>query len=537
MDSTSSISSSNILEADFSTPDRGFTEYEEMPCGGFNRLFRVKRYGRWFVLKGLKEEYVNQAFYMELLRKEFDLTIQLDHPNIVKVISRENDPLVGPSLLMEYIDGCTLSEFLKTKPSPAVRRKILFELLDAMRYFHSKQIIHRDLKPSNILITHNGHNVKIIDFGLSDADDYAVFKQPAGTVKYAAPEQMQQGSKIDARVDIYAFGKLLQLLFPMQYKAIARKCQNINPDLRFQAENDIVTQLKRARILKWTVAAISSVLVLVVIPLIWLFTQYSLVSVNSLVTEDVAEQLKSELEAKKHDLSAMEASKLHIDSVYAALEERLSEHYSFAPMDSFVTEDVVERLKKDLEAKNRNQPVMEASKRHIDSVYAALEEKLSEYYSHASGDSLVIDDFFEQLKKEYEEKKKSQLIMKEVQQHADSAFAAVEEKLKEIQYREFGQIIFPQCYLSLLNDWNLHYKKKFQVEKSLLAQCYNEYVHYLYELQLPIQAFISRMPSFIEYHKEGQISQDEYLRLYNLYNQESASYHEFLNKMNQMQVQ
>lgn len=484
MDSTSSISSSNILEADFAVPERGFSEYEEMPCGGFNRLFKVKRYGRWFVLKGLKAEYVNQAFYKELLRKEFDLTVQLDHPNIVRVFSREDDPLVGPSLLMEYIDGCTLSEFLKTKPSPAVRRKILFELLDAMRYFHSKQIIHRDLKPSNILITHNGHNVKIIDFGLSDADDYAVFKQPAGTVKYAAPEQMQSGVKIDARVDIYAFGKLLQLLFPTQYKAIARKCQNVNQDLRFQAENDIVTQLKRVRTLKWTAVVVSCVLFLVVIPMAWLFTRYSLVPVDSLVTEDVVKQLKNELEAKTSELSAMEESK-----------------------------------------------------QHIDSVYAALEEKLSEYYSHAPGDSLVLGDFYKQLKKEYEEKTESQSIMKEVQQHADSAFAAIEEKLEKMHYREFGQIIFSQCYLSLLNDWNLHYKKKFQVEKSVLAQCYNEYVHYLYELQMPIQAFVSRMPSFIEYHKEGQISQDEYLRLYKLYQQESDSYNAFLNKMNQMQAQ
>lgn len=339
MDSTSSISSSNILEADFAVPERGFSEYEEMPCGGFNRLFKVKRYGRWFVLKGLKAEYVNQAFYKELLRKEFDLTIQLDHPNIVRVFSREDDPLVGPSLLMEYIDGCTLSEFLKTKPSPAVRRKILFELLDAMRYFHSKQIIHRDLKPSNILITHNGHNVKIIDFGLSDADDYAVFKQPAGTVKYAAPEQMQSGVKIDARVDIYAFGKLLQLLFPTQYKAIARKCQNVNPDLRFQAENDIVTQLKRVRTMKWTAVVVSCVLFLVVIPMAWLFTRYSLVPVDSIVTEDVVKQLKNELEAKAGDLSVMEASKQHIDSVYAALEEKLSEYYSHAPGDSLVLGD------------------------------------------------------------------------------------------------------------------------------------------------------------------------------------------------------
>lgn len=431
MDSTSSISSSNILEAEFSTPDRGFTEYNEIPCNGFNRLFKVKRYGRWFVLKGLKAEYVNQAFYLELLRKEFDLTIQLDHPNIVRVFTRENDPVAGPSLLMEYIDGCTLSEFLKTRPSLAIRRKILYELLDAMRYFHSKQIIHRDLKPSNILITHNGNNVKIIDFGLSDADDYAVLKQPAGTVKYAAPEQMQQGTKIDARADIYAFGKLLQLILPSQYKVIARKCQSTDPASRYQTEDDIATQLKRTRILKWTVAAIFSVLFLVVIPLAWLFTQYSLVSVDSLVTEDVVERLKNE----------------------------------------------------------------------------------------------------------DEEKKKSQSVMQEYQQRADSAFAAVEEKLKKMQYREFGQIVLSKCYFSLFYDWNLHYKEKLQVENSLRVQCYDEYMHYLYEPNLRLQAFIDRMPSFMEYYREGRISQDEYLRLYDLYNQESESYNELLREMNQMQAQ
>ena len=77
-------------------------------------------------------------------------------------------------------------------------RKIVSQLCDVLEYIHSKQVIHKDLKPENILITHNGQNVKLIDFGLSDSDDYAPLKFHAGTQAYAAPELLS-GGKIDCR--------------------------------------------------------------------------------------------------------------------------------------------------------------------------------------------------------------------------------------------------------------------------------------------------------------------------------------------------
>lgn len=96
---------------------------------------------------------------------------------------------IGPCIVIEYIDGLTLDAFLETKPSRQTRRKVIEQLVDALAYIHTKQVVHRDLRPSNILITRNGNNLKIIDFGLSDADDYAILKQSAGTLKYMAPEQ------------------------------------------------------------------------------------------------------------------------------------------------------------------------------------------------------------------------------------------------------------------------------------------------------------------------------------------------------------
>lgn len=91
-----------------------FTDYVEMPCGGFNRLFRAKRYGKWFVLKGLKPEYSTNPFYRELLEKEFELGMMLSHPNIVTFYGKEHDTVAGDCFVMECIDGVTLSDFLAT---------------------------------------------------------------------------------------------------------------------------------------------------------------------------------------------------------------------------------------------------------------------------------------------------------------------------------------------------------------------------------------------------------------------------------------
>ena len=72
--------------------------------------------------------------------------------------------------MQEWIDGLTLGEWLRTKPSKAARKRVFSQLLDALEYIHSLQLVHHDLKPDNILITRNGANVKLIDFGLSATD-------------------------------------------------------------------------------------------------------------------------------------------------------------------------------------------------------------------------------------------------------------------------------------------------------------------------------------------------------------------------------
>lgn len=227
------------------------SEYGETISKGVYCLCKVKRYGKWYFLKGLQPINRDLTQFREYLKKEFELEIRLDHPNVVHAVSWENDGRFGPCFLMEFVDGLTLDEFLETNPSAKIRKKIALEILSAMSYFHSLQIIHRDLKPLNILITHKGNNVKIIDFSLSDSDAYAIFKQPAGSDGYAAPEQITSGAETDQRSDIYAFGKILQLLFPHKYWLIKRKCLHFDKTRRFANADEINARIRRRSV--WSI--------------------------------------------------------------------------------------------------------------------------------------------------------------------------------------------------------------------------------------------------------------------------------------------
>ena len=199
-----------------------FSDFTPIPCKGFNLLCKAKRYGRWWVLKGLKESYRQDENYKNLLHKEFDILISLQHPYIVSAYSMEEIPEMGTCIVMEWIDGITLEHWSGRKTEG---EDIFLQLLDAVHYIHAKQIVHRDLKPSNIMITHNGNHVKLIDFGLSDTDDFAILKQPAGTPGYISPEQIVS-QQPDIRNDIFSIGCILEKILPGKpYTAIIKRCK------------------------------------------------------------------------------------------------------------------------------------------------------------------------------------------------------------------------------------------------------------------------------------------------------------------------
>ena len=190
------VRSDDILRTD------RFTDFSTVPSRGYSLLVRAKRHGRWWMLKGLKESYRNDTVYQVLLQKEYEITSQLQYPMVVSVFSVEEVEGFGPCIVMEWIEGQTLKEWLaQGKHSRKQRRHVADMLLEALAYVQSRQTQHRDLKPSNIMITHDGQHLKLIDFGLADTDSHTILKAPAGTEGYMAPEGAS---------DIYSLGCILR---------------------------------------------------------------------------------------------------------------------------------------------------------------------------------------------------------------------------------------------------------------------------------------------------------------------------------------
>lgn len=227
-----------------------------------NLIVRAKRFGRWWVLKALRPEYRKQSAYRLLLQKEYDLMSQLSHQNIVMVNSIEEVDGLGLCIVMEWIDGQDLSVWLADSHTKRQRLSVACQLLDALSYIHSRQTVHRDLKPSNIMIAANGGVVKLIDFGLGDADSYAIFKQPAGSDGYLSPEQCA-GGKPDTRNDIYSFGCVLDdLRLGWTVKPVVRRCKQ-TIEKRYRNADEVRRALNRRRHTPYYILAFGLVLTLV----------------------------------------------------------------------------------------------------------------------------------------------------------------------------------------------------------------------------------------------------------------------------------
>ena len=194
-----------------------FSDFSTVPSRGYSLLVRAKRHGRWWMLKGLKEPYRNDAVYQVLLQKEYEITSQLQHPMAVSVFSLEEIEGLGLCIVMEWIEGQTLKEWLaQGKHSRKQRRHVADMLLEALAYAQSRQNQHRDLKPSNIMLIHDGQHLKLIDFGLADTNSHAVLKAPAGTKGYMAPDRPS---------DIYSLGCIFrELRLGWLSRIVVRKC-------------------------------------------------------------------------------------------------------------------------------------------------------------------------------------------------------------------------------------------------------------------------------------------------------------------------
>lgn len=245
--------------------DTRYKIVEKIGSGGMSVVYKAlcKKLNRDVALKILRQEYLNNQKIITEFKGEAKAIAKISHPNIVNVYD------VGSTgglhyITMEYIDGLTLSDFIK-KEGPLDNKRIIkiaTQISSALMFTHKRGIIHRDIKPQNILVTKN-NTVKVTDFGmaklLNTDDEINGSVNAIGSVYYFSPEQAR-GSRIDKRSDLYSLGVIMYEMatgkVPFEGNSpldIAKKHLNddyikvreINPNISVEIENVIDKLLRK----------------------------------------------------------------------------------------------------------------------------------------------------------------------------------------------------------------------------------------------------------------------------------------------------
>ncbi|HEY5858642.1 MAG TPA: Stk1 family PASTA domain-containing Ser/Thr kinase [Aldersonia sp.] len=205
-----------------STPKHLSDRYDLGEILGFGGMSEVHKardtlLDRDVAIKVLRADLARDPTFYLRFRREAQNAAALNHPAIVAVYDTgeaetETGPL--PFIVMEYVDGDTLRDIVRTKGPLNPRRamEIVADVCAALDFSHRKGIVHRDMKPANIMINRPGA-VKVMDFGIARAiaDSSSPMTQTAaviGTAQYLSPEQAR-GEQVDARSDVYSVGCVL----------------------------------------------------------------------------------------------------------------------------------------------------------------------------------------------------------------------------------------------------------------------------------------------------------------------------------------
>ena len=168
----------------------GYTELKALGSGGFGDvvLARHDASGTLVAIKYLRQDLLADPEFAEMFRGEANVLASLDDPNIVRLYEYIEAP-AGAAIVMELIGGVSLREILtfQGKTTAEAALVVLDGSLLGLAAAHRRGVVHRDYKPENVLVNGDGIS-KLTDFGIAArAGEHPV---PAGTLLYAAPEQM-----------------------------------------------------------------------------------------------------------------------------------------------------------------------------------------------------------------------------------------------------------------------------------------------------------------------------------------------------------
>jgi eukaryotic-like serine/threonine-protein kinase len=263
----------------------------QLGAGGMGVVYRGvdRRLDREVAIKVLPSDFVEDAQRRGRFAREARTISQLTHPNICTLYD-VGEATVGSEvvhyLVMELIDGTTLTKMLESGPLPF--RQVLVwgeQIAAALDRAHRKGIVHRDLKPGNVMITRTG--AKLLDFGLAreierevagESKDLTLTQDGivVGTIHYMSPERLE-GGRADPGSDIFALGALLYEMaagekafpgdstlrvltsivrgdvkslqsiddsIPASFDNLVQRCLAKDPEDRWQSAHDLAAQLR-----------------------------------------------------------------------------------------------------------------------------------------------------------------------------------------------------------------------------------------------------------------------------------------------------
>lgn len=263
--------------------------------GGMGVIYKAKRVddGELVALKVLHSHLLNDVESKKRFELEAAACRDLKHRNIIEMKEFGFSKHGQPYMIMEYLEGKSLTDIIEKRGRLEVRRfiNIFTQICDGLNHAHKKGVVHRDVKPSNVMIIKSEAGVdiaKILDFGIAkrhmeeNRDNLTPTGNVLGSPAYIAPEQCA-GAEADPRSDIYSLGcvmyealtgappfvhdsaikvLLMQLSeqpkplsvacpdaeFPLELETIMMRCLEKDPAARYQNASELGAEL-------WTFAA------------------------------------------------------------------------------------------------------------------------------------------------------------------------------------------------------------------------------------------------------------------------------------------
>ena len=189
----------------------GYRVLRELHASTRSQVYLVEdtESGEHYCMKTPSVNFEDDAAYIERFVMESWIGSRINSPHVFKVMTPKR-PKSCLYYLTEYVNGMTLTRWMKENPKPAVSEAVFLidQIARGIRAMHRRETLHQDLKPDNILIDAQGH-VKILDFGACRVAGLAEIATPLqrdiplGTASYSAPEHALRLS-VNYRSDLFS---------------------------------------------------------------------------------------------------------------------------------------------------------------------------------------------------------------------------------------------------------------------------------------------------------------------------------------------